>query len=860
MAEEQKKIILSVEADTSDANKNLNDLKGKVNDLGNVSLDKPFKTFKAQIKEATIEATKMEVQFGKNSVQFTEAAKKVAALKDEFEEFNNSVNAFNPDNKLQALVSLGGAGISAIQGITGAMALLGVESEDTQKTIAKLQALMALSDALNSVDSIKNAYKDFGTVIQSTSAYKAADNALTSAATPLMKLFGLSVESSSGALKGFKIALASLGIGLIIAAIGVLVEHFDQIKEALGFSSQAQEEYNKTIEDYNKAAATATQKVSEVKTGFELARKGVISKKEALQKYNDTLGDTFGRTNDLTKAEKLLTEKADAYIKITGLKAQANALFALSAQKTSEALLASQQDQTGFLDKAKSYILEATGQSGAAVAVAISAQQKGVDDAVKKANESAKTLTDQAEQILQNAAELGKSSGIDSNVLDNKDTSAEDKKRADEAKARAEKAAELLKQERDKLKQYQTEIQQITDAANKVAGESVLNEREKELDGIDEHFRDENAALQKNYAEQLEILKSELKRKAISQADYNNQIAFIDQQNADAVVAIANEKGAKTLEVEKKYNKLIYDFIDSYQENSYQQSRKKLIDDFDEKIKLADDKQKVLLEKLKTEQVQKLDTSETLRKNTITTETTLVNVQTENTPSDEDTPETKVAKLQAIWDAEKEFKEAQFQEELAKLDSDEEAKANLRAKYNAEITQDEADHAKARTEIAEQEKKAKTEIVNQIGNVLNQAADLAGKSTVAGKALAVASTTISTYQSAMGAFKGMVTSIPGPVGIALGVAAAALATATGIANVKKILAVKVPAKGAGGTADTAPPPPPTINSTLLDPKSLEVKDVRVTNPQDQLVKAYISNRDLQENDDKKQFLKKLSSF
>lgn len=77
-------------------------------------------------------------------------------------------------------------------------------------------------------------------------------------------------------------------------------------------------------------------------------------------------------------------------------------------------------------------------------------------------------------------------------------------------------------------------------------------------------------------------------------------------------------------------------------------------------------------------------------------------------------------------------------------------------------------------------------------NALNNVAAVLGQESAMGKAAAVAATTISTYQSAVDSYKGMVAAMPGPWGIAAGIAAAAASVAMGIANVKKILAVETP--------------------------------------------------------------------
>jgi hypothetical protein len=83
-----------------------------------------------------------------------------------------------------------------------------------------------------------------------------------------------------------------------------------------------------------------------------------------------------------------------------------------------------------------------------------------------------------------------------------------------------------------------------------------------------------------------------------------------------------------------------------------------------------------------------------------------------------------------------------------------------------------------------------------ISGVLGQTAGLFKKQTIAYKALASAQALIQTYQSAQSVFTGFTTQIPGPVGMALGIAAAIAAVAAGLANVAKINNVKLKQGGA----------------------------------------------------------------
>lgn len=132
----------------------------------------------------------------------------------------------------------------------------------------------------------------------------------------------------------------------------------------------------------------------------------------------------------------------------------------------------------------------------------------------------------------------------------------------------------------------------------------------------------------------------------------------------------------------------------------------------------------------------------------------------------------------------------------------------------------------ARATIREQEAAHYEAVAGAIASTFGTLANIAGKQTVAGKALAIAQTTIQTFQSAIGAFKGMVTTIPGPAGIALGIVAQAGALANGIAAVKQIISVKIPgASDTGGSIPAGIPTPaapiaPTQSTTSLDQTSI----------------------------------------
>ena len=147
--------------------------------------------------------------------------------------------------------------------------------------------------------------------------------------------------------------------------------------------------------------------------------------------------------------------------------------------------------------------------------------------------------------------------------------------------------------------------------------------------------------------------------------------------------------------------------------------------------------------------------------------------------------------------------------ELEKSLLDEKQIALEEAYANSLITEDQYTaaldaNAKARADIDKLEAEAKVKNAEVASQLLGTISDLVGKNTAAGKAAAIASTTIDTYLSAQKAYASQL--IPGdpssPIRAAI---AAGIAIVGGIKNVKSILAVQTPNGGGGGSANISAP-------------------------------------------------------
>lgn len=85
--------------------------------------------------------------------------------------------------------------------------------------------------------------------------------------------------------------------------------------------------------DFKKAISN----VEELRINFNLAKEGLIDKKDVLDQYNKTIGKTTGLVDTFNEAEQSLAKNADAYVKMTLYKAAATLALEEASKKVLEA-------------------------------------------------------------------------------------------------------------------------------------------------------------------------------------------------------------------------------------------------------------------------------------------------------------------------------------------------------------------------------------------------------------------------------------------------------------------------------------------------------------------------------------------
>ena len=168
---------------------------------------------------------------------------------------------------------------------------------------------------------------------------------------------------------------------------------------------------------------------------------------------------------------------------------------------------------------------------------------------------------------------------------------------------------------------------------------------------------------------------------------------------------------------------------------------------------------------------------------------------------------------------------------------------------NAETYAKFEENAKTDLEIKTRAAQGEIDLLLAVSSTAGQLADLAGKETAAGKALAVAQALINTYQGISAGVK---------LGYPAAIPAVLAASVTGFKAVKSIISVKVPGGGGGGSIPGGGSPQSFSSASIQAPiqsginvtqtQSLGTANVNVHNQQ--AIKAFVVETDITDSQDR----------
>lgn len=181
-----------------------------------------FKSLEEQLNQTKKELLDLAAAGKQNTKEFQDLSAKAGSLKRDIEGVEQAIDRYSKAGSA-GLAAVGQAAQLMAGGFAiaqGAAALFGDENEDLQKTMMKVQASIALVTGVQQVAELLNR----NSVIT------------TKAMTLAQNLYSAAVGTSTGALKAFRIAMVSTGIGAFVVSLGLAAE-------AMGlFSSNTEDE------------------------------------------------------------------------------------------------------------------------------------------------------------------------------------------------------------------------------------------------------------------------------------------------------------------------------------------------------------------------------------------------------------------------------------------------------------------------------------------------------------------------------------------------------------------------------------------------------------------------------------------
>jgi len=193
---------------------------------------KATQSAKARLRDLQKQMLDLEAAGQKNTDQFRRMSAEAGSLKDAIGDTSAQVKVLASDTRTLDTFT------SAIQGVAGgfavaqgAAALFGEENEDVQKAMMKVQAALALVNGATALANTLN--KDSALMVNLNAAAQRA--------------YALAVGTSTGALRAFRIALVTTGIGAVVVALGFAVEAMLRFTNKTEDQTDAQKDLNKTL-------------------------------------------------------------------------------------------------------------------------------------------------------------------------------------------------------------------------------------------------------------------------------------------------------------------------------------------------------------------------------------------------------------------------------------------------------------------------------------------------------------------------------------------------------------------------------------------------------------------------------------
>lgn len=259
-------------------------------------------TIKQRLKELVAELAEMKAAGQDNTEQYRALAQEAGSLKDAIADANQEIKNFGSDTStIDGVISLAQGVAGGFAVAQGAVALFGDESEELQKTLLKVNAIMAVLQGLQQIQILLQ---------KESAAATLANTIATRAQAGAQALLTFVIGGTTGALKAFRIALATTGVGLLVIGIIELVKALNSSNTELEEANALLETQKSLIEATNEGikAGVAIQEARAEAAGkaqseiIKVQGRGLVAQKKFLLEQNRDLDLQRSKLNQSTEA------------------------------------------------------------------------------------------------------------------------------------------------------------------------------------------------------------------------------------------------------------------------------------------------------------------------------------------------------------------------------------------------------------------------------------------------------------------------------------------------------------------------------------------------------------------------------
>mgnify|MGYP003616491744 FL=1 len=185
-------------------------------------------SMKTELRELQMALQQMEASGDTSSKQFIEMSVRAGELKDQIGDTAQQIRILSSDTKhVDALISGVTGLVGAFTAVQGATALFGAENEELNEALLKVNGAMAILQGLQAVQETLNKDSAFSVIFMRNA--RVAETTAIAGQTTALGANTVAMTVSTLATKAFSFALKTIGIGLILTAIALLVEYWDDL-------------------------------------------------------------------------------------------------------------------------------------------------------------------------------------------------------------------------------------------------------------------------------------------------------------------------------------------------------------------------------------------------------------------------------------------------------------------------------------------------------------------------------------------------------------------------------------------------------------------------------------------------------